>query len=45
MVMVTWIQILFIAGMEKDLEVMARDDRLGRALQDARLPTRAGQGR
>jgi len=38
--MSTWIQILFVLGLEKDLEEVARDDRLRRALQDARLPTR-----
>ncbi|MCE1196318.1 helix-turn-helix domain-containing protein [bacterium] len=38
--MATWIQVLFVLGFEKDLEAVARDDELGRALQDAKLPTR-----
>ena len=35
-----WIQVLFVLGLEKDVEKVAGDDRLGRVLQDAKLPTR-----
>ena len=36
----TFIQVLFILGLEKDLEEVAKDDLLGRKLQDLKLPTR-----
>ena len=36
-----WVQVLFVLGLEKDIQEVARDDGLGRALQDANLPTRA----
>ena len=36
----TFIQVLFILGLEKDLEEVAKDDVLGRKLQDLNLPTR-----
>ncbi len=36
----TFIQVLFILGLEKDLELVALDDVFGRKLQDLKLPTR-----
>lgn len=38
--MATWIQVLFVLGLENDLAQVARDDELGRRLQDAKLPIR-----
>lgn len=38
--MATWIQVLFVLGLEKDIELVGRDDELGRKLQDLKLPIR-----
>jgi transcriptional regulator with XRE-family HTH domain len=35
-----WTQVLFVLGFEDELPNVAKDDELGRALQDAKLPTR-----
>ncbi|MFA5467890.1 MAG: helix-turn-helix transcriptional regulator [Sphaerochaetaceae bacterium] len=36
----TWIQVLFVLGLEKDIENIAKDDVLGQKLQDLKLPVR-----
>jgi len=35
-----FIQVLFILGLEKDLDAVAKDDVFGRKLQDLKLPSR-----
>ena len=37
----TYLQVLFILGLEKDLLSMAADDKLGRKLQDANLTVKS----
>jgi transcriptional regulator with XRE-family HTH domain len=37
----TYMQVLFILGLEKDLLSMAADDKLGRKLQDANLTVKS----